>query len=514
MGPIGSYSPDALPLKRIAALRSAAVTEGVPAPPQILDGVLLAAPTAGVKPMAQVTAPQVLGAKLTGAPFDKFLKYRTFELTIKRHGGLETLQVPLVNGPGHDVAAVASIVVDSSGQPFMLLKTGDTRISRTLRQDDYVKLGSVAGRLDKVGADFTKIGLAELTEEVGGEVVNDSLRRLGQQLSPSMPLESTESDASFVAMVRLNGVAAGDGGGMELPGLIGPLFLSPAAGWQAINSGEVSDAGRCQMTFGRAFDALGYIRELGVYVQDHPRLRSRFDTLGLGEPVDPRRQAPASEIPPPPVPSGSLESQVNAGMYTECSTVPVGPGAAMLDGKSVHAVAGTPVGTPFANQLLTLRYDRAKLLQFQVSEQGPLVRMPVSERPSMAVRALALSQECEEPGDPESWLRRDVLDLKVSRDQPVGEQLVQQCPGSTPVQLGAATTASSGQCDMKYSYWATPAPAGVDHNEFVPLSEALRLCRSGQGDAQTEAALLRLADHLQWIPTLGMSVENARRLLD
>lgn len=498
----------------MAAFRSVASTDGVPAPPQILDGVLLAGPAAGVKPMPQVTAPQALDAKIASAPFDKFLKYRNFELTVKRDAKVETLQVPLVNGPGHDVAAVASIVVDSAGQPFMLLKTGDTRISRTLRQDDYVKLGSVAGRLDKVGADFTKIGLAELTEEVGGEVVNNSLRRLGQQLSPSMPLESTESDASFVAMVRLNGVAGGDGGGMELPGLIGPIFLSPGAGWKAINAGDVSDAGRCQMTFGRAFDSLGYIRELGVYVQDHPQLSSRFDTLGLGEPVDPRRQAPPSEIPPPPVPGGSLESQVNAGMYTECSTVPVGAGAAMLDGKSVHAVAGTPVGAAFTNQLLTLCYDRAKLLQYQVSAQGPLVRMPVSERPSMAVRALALQKECQEPGDASSWLRRDVLDLKVSRDKPVAEQLAQQCPGAAPVQLGSATTASSGQCDMKYSYWASPAPAGVQGDEFVPLSEALRLCRSGQGDAQTEAALLRLAEHLQWIPTLGMSVENARRLLD
>lgn len=509
MGPIGAHTADTLPLKRMAAFNVAHV-QAAPEPPQILDGVSLSGAGKGSKLM-QTVAPEAVAARLSGEPFNKFLKYRNFELTVRRNDATETIEVPLLNGPGHDVAAVASVVVDAGGKPFILLKTGDTRISRSLRGDDYVKLGSVAGRLDKVGADFTKIGLAELTEEVGGEVVNNSLRRLGSALSPTMPLESTECDASFVAMVRLNGVAGGDGGGMELPGLIGPLFLTPDAGWNAMNSGEVSDAGRCQMTFGRAFDSMGYVRQLGVFVQDHPALQSRFDSLGVGDALDPRRQAPPSAIPAPPVPSGSLESQVNARMFTECSTVPVGEGAAMLDGKTVHAVAGTPVGWAFLNQLLTLKYDRAKVLQYHNSEsQGPLVRMVSSERPSLAVRALALEGECQEPGLASSWLRQDVLDLKVSRDRPVAEQLAEY----RPIQLGAPTTASAGQCDLKYSFWASEADSTSDLSDYVPLGQALKLCRSGEGDAQTEAALLRLAEHLRWIPTLGMSVEKARRLLD
>lgn len=507
MGPLGPHAAAQPPLRALVTYQMNA-----PQPPGQggPEDRLALSPGKGLPVQtAPTTVPEVRSATLISTPFSKFLKYRHFELEVQRNGKTEKLDVPLVNGPGHDVAAVASFVLDGDGQPHVLMKSGDTRIARVLRGDDYVKIGSVAGRLDKVGADFKKIGIAELTEEVGGEVVNHSLRRLGDPLSPTMPNESVESDASFMALVRLAGKPTGDGGGMELTGLIGPLFLSPQEAWQKIDSGEVSDAGRVQMTFGRAFDAMGYCRELGVFVQDHPRLAERFDSLGLGPAVDPRGQAPPSEIPPNPEPDHSLESQVNNGIYTECQTVDLGNGVAMLDGKTVHAVAGTPVGAAFPNQLLTLKYDRAKVLQFVQTPEGPLVKMALSERPALALRALALKEECTEPGSPSDWLRRDVDDVKVDRNRPVTEQ-IQQRYGEEAVQLGSPTTASSGQCDLKYSYVAVPGRGGED---YMPLASALRACRDGQGDAQTEAALLRLAEHLHWIPELNLSVEDARKLL-
>lgn len=468
------------------------------------QAALMAAP-----PSAPSGQPQLRGARLAENTFSKFMKYRKFDLEVERGGKVETSRVGILNGPGHDVAAVASMVLDPQGHPQLLLKTGDTRVSRSLRGDDYVKIGSVAGRLDKVGADFAKIGLAELSEEVGGVVVGDSLRRLGEALSPTMPHESTECDACFFSLVELKGQAHGDGGGMEVTDLIGPAFFTPQQGLAAMESGQIGDSGRCQMLYARALDAIGYIPELGTYVHDHPELGSRFSTLGLGQAADPRSQASGAPIPPPPPAGTTLESQINHGYFEECQEVALGDGARLLDGKSRHAVAATPVGNPVPNQLLSLPYDRAKVVHFVHDPQrGPLVRFTEQERPVLAVRQLELQKECPAAKDAPAWIRGDVDEVQLDRGKPAREQI-----DSRAVALGAPTTASAGQSDLKIHFYAVAETPGSATANYIPLSEALQRCREGQGDAQTEASLLRLARQLEWIPGLQMSVDQARQLL-
>lgn len=68
--------------------------------------------------------------------------------------------------------------------------------------------------------------------------------------------------------------------------------------------------------------------------------------------------------------------------------------------------------------------------------------------------------------------------------------------------LATPNGASSGQSDLFYHYVAcrlTQPPQGQEN--YVTLAEAITLCRQGHGDAQT-ITLIRLADHLEWIPEL------------
>src|SRR5207248_7192298 len=86
-------------------------------------------------------------------------------------------------------------------------------------------------------------------------------------------------------------------------------------------------------------------------------------------------------------------------------------------------------------------------------------------------------------------------------------------PGAKVEALSAPSYASPGQADLQYHFLAAQVPKSSG-GEFVTLAEALERCRSrGAGDANTEALLLRLADHLGWIPQLGMSVEQAKSAL-
>jgi hypothetical protein len=54
----------------------------------------------------------------------------------------------------------------------------------------------------------------------------------------------------------------------------------------------------------------------------------------------------------------------------------------------------------------------------------------------------------------------------------------------------------------------------ADQTDYLPLAEAIRLCREGHGDAHAEALCGRLAHHLGWIPTLGMTLGEARSSLE
>ena len=425
-------------------------------------------------------------AEITERPFDKFLKYNKFE--VRRAGRI--FRGGFVHGPGHHSAAVAALTFNSRGEPYVVIKRGDTRLSRAERGEPYVLDGFIAGRLDKKGAGAVKIALAELAEEVGAEVVPGTFRALGDALTPTMPLESTECDSYFQAVVEITGVPSGDGGSMEVVDLIGPKFLTPEQLLGATRAARISDSSRAESLFCRSFDSMGFLPRLGVFVQDHPRLLARYRTLGLGRVLDLRRTgAEPGEVPP----SGS---KINDVVVVDCRVVELDRRTRMIDAKTRHAVGSTarvePQGPPFSNQYLQLDYDRAKVVHYYEDPQrGPLVEMTLQPRPCLAFA----------PGSPKID-RLDVEDRECSRaaEPPQGLQA-----------LGEPCGASSGQSDLYYHFWARKVER--PGTNFILLSDALTLCRQGDGDVQTETALLRLADYLGWIPNLEMSVERARVLL-
>ena len=470
-----------------------------------------------------LTAPQhqlddpVSQALLADTPFQKYLTYQRYRVVV---GDAPPYEGGFVHGPGHHISAIAALVFDPHGTPYATLKSGDTRLARALRAEPYVATSGIAGRWDKKGASAADIVLGELAEEIGGHPIEGTFRRLGDSLSPTMPFESTESDEYFTAAVKIDASPYGDGGQMEVVGLIGPVFLDPTAAIMAMDSGEISDAARARTMFGRAWDAIGYLPDLGMYVHDFPELENRFDTLGLGPANDPRELAAASAIPPERAPDGTLASKVNSVKVDSIHRIPLGEDLEMVDARIQHAAwdGAKQVSLPpvFSSQYLRTDYDRAKVAVYYLDpKNGPMVEMTPQARPALAFA----------PGEPKV-VRRDLRDLKVAklaknRERPfivpdratpllqtdwVRQAVGNPCAG-LPHRLAQHSAASSGQSDL--FYWSYSCridpPEASDRKNFFTLADAIRLCRSGHGDAQSEATLLRLATHLDWLPQLGMA---------
>lgn len=457
-----------------------------------------------IVPTSKTSSTPVESAVITDVPFDSYLKYKTYDVGVKQDGVTKHYVGGFVHGPGHHIGAIAAMAFDSQMKPIPILKTGDTRLSRAERKQPYVKTGFVAGRMDKQGSDSSKIALAELAEEVGGEVVGKTFRPLGKAVNPTMPHESSEADAYYFAAVQLSGDPYGDGGNMELTDLIGPQLSSAQEAIASMDGSDLAEGGRTRAMFGRGFDAIGFVPQLDAYVHDHPKLLERFDTLGLGEVTDIRGELSSSEIPKQRPKADTLEAKVNDVVCAERREVSFDGESRMIDAKTQHAVNENGVITKldnvFTNQYLQLDYDRAKIANYYVdAERGPMVQMKLDVRP-----ALAFS-----PNSP-NVLRQDVSDVKLSRQEDVQEQLPEGA-----VVLGQPSGASSGQTDLYYHFVANPvkAPENPQNEGYVTLSEAVELCRTGHGDAQTEALCERLSDHLGWIPNLGMSVLDAKALM-
>lgn len=440
-------------------------------------------------------------AEVTEVPFDSYLKFKNYSVDITQDGVLNHYKGGFVHGPGHHIGAIAAMVFDKQMTPHAILKTGDTRLARAERDEAYVQDGFVAGRMDKEGSSASKIALAELAEEVGGEVVEGTFRPLGKDVNPTMPNESTESDAYYSAAVEITGNPYGDGSEMELTDLIGPKFLPGDKAMQIMDAGGVSDSSRPRVMYGRSFDSIGYVPQLGAYVHDHPKLAENFDTLGLGPVQDIRSQIKPSDLPEPPPKADTLEANVNDVVCRKRDETKFSADARMVDATTSHAVNKNGVITTltaeFPNQYLQLDYDRAKVATYYVdAKKGPMIQMKTEARPALAFA----------PQSP-NVLRKDVSDIKVSRDKEIAEQLPHGARS-----LGEPTGASAGQTDLYYHFVANEVdpPKNPEKEGFVSLAEAVKLCRSGHGDTQTEALCGRLADDLKWIPNLGMSVAQAK----
>ncbi len=484
--------------------------------------------------------------------FQKYMSAERYTLRVKGSDGkAKAREVLSIDGPGQgpmrgDVAVFAAIALAPDGRPLSVLKAGDTRAGRVARGDDYVKVGFIAGRMDKADKSPLEIAMEEVTEEVGGTVL--SWGKLGDTPVPTMPgrvpddddgamsVGSRERDHVFGAVITVDPdyVPRGDGGGHEVAGLIQAHINTAEEAIEEMAAGKMSDGARAWNALRRQLDKSGYIPELSMYVQDMPpAVQQHFDTRGLGPAQDPRAllaNAPAPKKTPPPSAPAVVEAgaaEIDGVRAVSSSIVEVGAGAQVVDGTfehlAGHGPAARPVGKPYPSQALAVPFDAAKTVVFYLdAARGPMVRFTDAERGNMGVKV------AEDGAADAAYRAKDVSEFRVPVGDAQGEAALSAqarravtagldavgWSGAAVKTLGASTDASAGQTDMRFHFFSAevaPPPGGEG---FVPLTDALTQIRAaGQGDAGAENALLRLARDLGYVPTLGMFVDDVTALL-
>lgn len=424
-----------------------------------------------------VTVQPAKKAALDQTLYQGYLTYKTYTREVVAYGSPETFKGGLVYAPGHHLAAVAVVSLDAEGRPLVFLRADDRKFSRWERQEPFSLDAVVSGRLGEQGREPEQVARAELSGLVG-EVM--SLRPTGVDLTPSMPLESTECDLYFVALVDSSTKLKAYG---------------PQEAWKAFSDGSVSDGGRAQALYGRAFDSMGYLRSHALYVKDYPKLYERFDTLGSGALWEPKGLSSKSVAA-----NAGRAPSVRVTSVGERSTVALDVGE-MVKAKVRIAIGGSKKETSDGiSEYLKLPYDRLKLVEYyQDPERGPMVRFSAQVRAPLEFA----------PGAPKAF-RKDVSDTDTERSLKLASTI------ENVVELGKRSSASAALSDLYYRFaaLAVEKPHKPTGEGYLPLAEALRECRSGQGDAQTEALLLRLADHLRWNPNLGLSWEEIDRFVE
>lgn len=465
-------------------------------------------------------------------PFSGYMRVRRYALALESEQDVlpQASACNVLSGPGHNVALVSVVLMHPDGRLEVVLKGGDTRPARVLRGESYVKLGAVGGRLDKPDQDAAAIARAEVTEELGAQVVDGGLVPLSEMALPTMPGESTEADRHFLALAHFPPGAQpkGDGQGMELPGLMQPVRMPLDEALGSLAEGKIGEGARVQVGLHRALDRLGYVPALGRYVFDLPSsLQEKFDGLGAGDAVDLRGLG--RDHPPLPPPAESAEAAVNDVKLLDRVNTHLEEASLLVNARVAHAVRKdgglVTVGKPFRIQFLHLPYDRVKLAVWANDPaRGPLVLMEDVERLVFAVKGMQLKDEWSGSERAEIG-RKDLLEARmhvgVEHRRDVIEGLAEHAAeaimmarglAGEPARLGPSVDASPGQSDLRYHFFHVEVPvSGVD-GQFVPLADALRLCRAeGHGDAATEAALLRIGTQAGWIPQLGMTIEAAKK---
>jgi hypothetical protein len=493
--------------------------------------------------------------------FKSFMKIDSFKVRVKRPNveGVEEVQVSALRGPGDNCTVVVPIVLAPDGEPRLLLKAGNTRAAHEMRRwGSYVLPGLVAGRWDvKIGADAEaigkKIGIAETAEEVGAKVIEGGAFVLGDQLVPTTPNNTTEADLPVLVIAQAPDASkiTGDMTGMELVGLMKPMLLTVSDAFAAARSGAISEGGRFEAYARRALDKIGWIPELGAYVHDLPKtLQEAFlrnATPGLGPLIDPRKLVNNGAVesdagvghggaPPKPV---NNAAQVDAVTFVEYKSVPLPEGdGVMFDAKTDHAISNNgarqAIGKVHPNQILHLDYDLAKVgTYYDDPMRGPMVKLELVERPIPAAKGLALADEVKYPEN-HNLTRLDVPEVKVPLPFEPGmspEEIIAKAktldiphlaeeairakvgPDADLMRLDAQTFASPGGTDLQYHFYAVKLKAPpTDTTGFVPVSEAVRIMRGGEGDVETENFLQRLASANAWVPSLGMKRARAEKI--
>lgn len=391
-----------------------------------------------------------------------------------RHGGYFRLRryrdadftAEVLSAPGHDVVIVVGVLRDAGGELRFAVKTGDTRPSRGVRGDGYVKLGLVGGRLDHEGTPPAVIAELEVREELGGEP-SGSLLELGEQPVPTMPSWSTEADLYYLAPLAQLGEPTGDGGGMEVPELLGVELRRMDEVLDDIRSGRIGEAARARVAYGRAFERLGLAPSLGGL---EPGAELSLPSVEL-----PARR------PPPPVDGVELEV---------LQSIEVEGQVKLLLCQGWHSCSGRRRGDSFPVEILDVGYEELEVVGASRSATGWRVLLERYLPPVLSVKE-TLEHELRSPRATPSALwsgARARAELGAADHQ--AARLAESRGWGAPIRL-LHGEASPGQSNLLESMYF--AECAADAAGLVPLEEAVRRVRAEGGSARTEATLLELA---------------------
>jgi hypothetical protein len=355
---------------------------------------------------------------------------------------------------------------------------------------------------------------------------------LGSKLMATMPGESTEADAYHTIVLRRFGHV---GNGSEQDAADTCKLMSPKDAFAAMDAGRVADGARTRVAYSRALSRLGFLPQLGdVSVAAlPPALSARYKTLGLGplQPPSTRQRMVPATTPgdssaasrPAAIDGLSIVSKDHVKVSDHHSLVTMEVSNVSHD----RADRSTPVGHAYSNELFHTDYDLAKVAIYYMDPKlGPMVRMEPVERPVMAIKGTNLVAECRYKDENVDLVREEAPEVRVAVDEAVGsssetaaasvrEELRRRGLAVEPRKLCEHTDASGGQTDLRYHFYAAQVPPPSATDGFVPLSDAIQMCRQGQGDVATESLLISLARSpgVDWIPELGMTVADARKAL-
>ncbi len=224
-----------------------------------------------------------------------FLRLRRLRLRNHYEDGSASRDYPcdIVSRPGAD--AIAVVLWHRDGTDLRVHLRLGARAAVYLRKDKTAELVQpdervyatleelVAGILEKedTGQDgLARRGAAEAHEEAGFAVRPDEVRILGAGFFPT---PGVTDEKVFLAEAEVDpakaGAIEGDGSVMEEGASV--VIRELRAAIAACRRGEIVDA-KTEIGLFRLADSLGYIPQLGVFVDElPPDLRARWDGLGI-----------------------------------------------------------------------------------------------------------------------------------------------------------------------------------------------------------------------------------------
>ncbi len=290
---------------------------------------------------------------------------------------------------------------------------------------------------------------------------------------------------------------------MELKGLMRPQVLSIEEALQGVSQGLFGEAARILVCLRRALHHLGYLPQLGCFAAElSEELAKKFQTI-KSDGVDWRgyRQKGGPLPEEDPV---ALASQVTQAQYQVKSELKDSSGDRFLDLMAEHHTqSGQKAGASYPAQVLDAKEDETIVLCYYQAAPGqePLVKLGSRSYPCLTAKDILQGNQPQELSLPclDSFMGDPGLKNSA--------EIVTQNYPKQPKQHLFSCDASPGQSSLRYHLYAVPLP---DSSEgLVPLGEAIARCQKEGAEAATGAALWALADCLDWIVELGVSISDA-----